>query len=136
MGGGFILSLFSAFFGIMSAYIAGLYYFLHKATLSLRVLAFFVLTISLIFLGFCAIAVGDVIEVINTAWDALGTPIADTQVVRGWLQKQGGVFQIYYIGMPLGFGSATLMYLVLAYMTFFYRWPESARESARGSERP
>ena len=43
LGAGFILSLLSVFFGVVSAYIAGLYFVLSKATLALRLLAFFVL---------------------------------------------------------------------------------------------
>lgn len=51
LGGAFVLSLFSVFFGVVSAYIAGLYFFLHKAALPLKVLAFFVLTMAFLFLG-------------------------------------------------------------------------------------
>lgn len=125
LGGAFILSLFSVFFGIVSAYIAGLYFFLNRATPTLRLLAFFVLTMAFLFLGGVALSVSDVIEVMNSAWLKLDIPRDDTQVLRGWLMGFGGSFTLYYVGALVGWAVAFMIYVALGYMTFGYRWPEA-----------
>jgi hypothetical protein len=122
-GAGFILSLFSVFFGIVSAYIAGLYYFLSKAGLALRMLAFFVLTISFLFLGGMAISVTDIIEVMIVDWDKLAIPPVKGQVVHAFITQIGGSVQLYFIGAVLGWAVAFIVYVTLGYLTFFYRWP-------------
>ena len=43
-----VISLFSTFFAMISAYIAGLYFFLNRAPVALKLLAFFLLSIGLI----------------------------------------------------------------------------------------
>jgi hypothetical protein len=50
-----VISLFSTFFAMVSAYIAGLYFFLNRAPLALKFLAFFLLSIGLVFLGGAAV---------------------------------------------------------------------------------
>jgi hypothetical protein len=50
-----VISLFSTFFAMISAYIAGLYFFLNRAPFALKLLAFFLLSIGLVFLGGAAI---------------------------------------------------------------------------------
>ena len=46
-----VIGVFSMFFATVSAYIAGLYFFLNRAPLALRLLAFLLLSIGLVFLG-------------------------------------------------------------------------------------
>ncbi|MFM1813670.1 MAG: hypothetical protein RLZ98_365 [Pseudomonadota bacterium] len=46
-----VSTLFSIFFGIVSAYIAGLYFFLRSAPIFIRLIAFALLTSGFIFLG-------------------------------------------------------------------------------------
>ena len=87
----FVLSLFSVFFTIVSAYIAALYFFLGASGLGLRLLAFFVLTVSFLFLGGLAFTVSDLIEVIIAAWNQADIPITSEQrlarhAVRQWQQ--------------------------------------------------
>ncbi len=123
LGAGFILSLFSVFFGVVSTYIAGLYFFLKKATLALRLLAFFVLTMGFLFLAGMAISVTDIIEVMAVAWDGLNIPPAKGQVVRAFISQIGGSLQLYFVGALLGWAVAFIVYIALAYLTFVYRWP-------------
>jgi hypothetical protein len=124
LGASFILSLFSVFFGVVSAYIAGLYFVLSKATLALRMLAFFVLTMGFLFLGGMAISVTDLIEVMAVGWDSVDIPLAKGQVVRAFITQIGGSMQIYFVGALLGWAVAFIVYIALAYLTFFYRWPD------------
>ena len=49
-----VISLFSMFFAMISAYIAGLYFFLNQAPVALRLLAFVLLSVGLVFLGAAA----------------------------------------------------------------------------------
>ena len=124
LGAGFVLSLFSVFFGIVSAYIAGLYFVLSKATLALRVLAFFVLAMGFLFLGGMAISVTDIIEVLTADWDNLKISPAKGQVVHAFVSQIGGTMQLYFVGAVLGWAVAFIVYVALGYLTFFYRWPQ------------
>ena len=118
----FILSLFSMFFTICSAYIAALYFFLGVAPFALRLLAFFVLTVSFLFLGGMAFTISDLVEVVISNWEQAEIPLSSQQAVREWLAQLGGSFEFYYVGALLGWGCAFIVYLALAYLTFGYRW--------------
>ena len=118
----FILSLFSMFFTICSAYIAALYFFLGVAPFALRLLAFFVLTVSFLFLGGMAFTISDLVEVVISNWEQAEIPLSSQQTVREWLAQLGGSFEFYYVGALLGWGCAFIVYLALAYLTFGYRW--------------
>ncbi|MGI9457946.1 MAG: hypothetical protein ACR2NU_15385, partial [Aeoliella sp.] len=43
--------MFSIFFGMVSAYIAGLYFFIHRAPATIKVIAFTLLTMGFVFIG-------------------------------------------------------------------------------------
>jgi hypothetical protein len=120
----FILSLFSMFFTICSAYIVALYFFLGVAPFSLRLLAFFVLSISFLFLGAMSFTVSDIVEVLIMNWDKADIPLSSEQTVRAWMARLGGNFEFYYIGALLGWAVAFIVYLALAYLTFGYRWKQ------------
>lgn len=124
----FILSLFSVFFTIVSAYIAALYFFLGASGLGLRLLAFFVLTVSFLFLGGLAFTVSDLIEVIIAAWNRADIPVTSDQQLRALLFFNGSNFYFYYIGALLGWAVAFIVYLALAYLTFGYRWQSGAAQ--------
>ena len=120
----FILSLFSMFFTICSAYIAALYFFLGVAPFPLRLLAFFVLSMSFLFLGGMAFTISDLVEVVISNWERADIPLSSQQAVREWLAHLGGSFEFYYVGALLGWGCAFIVYLALAYLTFGYRWKQ------------
>ncbi len=116
-------AILSLFFAIVSAYIVGLYLFLHKAPLGLRLMAFALLTVSMVALGMLALNIQHVGEGMHNAWmklpqkstglDMLGPPIVvqslflDGRVASAWT----------------GWILDGVVYLALAYLTFLYRWP-------------
>ena len=63
-----IMSLFSVFFTIISAYIAGLFFFLNRAPMALRLLAFRLLSVGLVFLGTTAATQQRVQEGLFASW--------------------------------------------------------------------
>ena len=68
-----IAGLFSIFFGIVSAYIAGLYFFLQNAPFTLRLIAFALLTIGFLFLGQAMAGVEVRVIALVEAWNNLST---------------------------------------------------------------
>jgi hypothetical protein len=78
-------AILSLFFAIVSAYVVGLYLFLHKAPLGLRLLTFLLFTISMVALGMLAFNLQYLGEGMHRAWvnlpqkstglDVLGPPI-------------------------------------------------------------
>lgn len=115
----FILALFGTFFTIVSTYIAGLFFFLRRAGFALKLLAFFLLSIGLAFLGGLAIGVTSIVEFSVTA----GTiPVSPEENLRTWLSEIGSSFVWYQAGATLGWAVAALVYLALFYLTFFHRW--------------
>jgi len=123
-----VLTIFSLFFAIVSGYVVALYLFLARAPLMLRLVAFGLLSAGLVFLGGTAAVVQRMQEGMFAAWRKLGSPYLDVTDLRnplptplplqqatGWSQQE--------LGVAIGWGVAVLVYLVLAYMTFLYRWP-------------
>jgi drug/metabolite transporter (DMT)-like permease len=119
-----VISLFSTFFAMISAYIAGLYFFLNRAPFALKLLAFFLLSVGLLFLGGAAISQQRLQVGLLAAWAKLSSPaIAVDAVLRnpfpvslppGW--------SLYDVGVGVGWLTALCVYLALGYMTFLYRW--------------
>src|SRR5262249_46388276 len=119
-----VISLFSTLFALISAYIAGLYFFLRRAPIALKLLAFFLLSIGLIFLGGAAVTQQRLQVGLLTGWAKLPTPaIAVDSVLRNPLPVSLPVgWTLYDVGVTVGWVTALCVYLALAYMTFIYRW--------------
>jgi|SRR5262245_25235137 hypothetical protein len=128
-----VVGVFSMFFAIISAYIAGLFFFLNRAPLSLRLLAFFLLSIGLVFLGGSALIQQRVQEELFAAWAKLPSPTIAVEALRNPLPLglPAGM-SMQDAGVILGWVIALAVYLALAYLTFFYRW--RPRGTARGAE--
>jgi drug/metabolite transporter (DMT)-like permease len=119
-----VISLFSTFFAMISAYIAGLYFFLNRAPLALKLLAFFLLSIGLLFLGGAAMTQQRLQVGLLAAWAKVSSPaIAVDAVLRnpfpislppGW--------SLYDVGLYAGWLTGLCVYVALDYMTFLYRW--------------
>ena len=119
-----VVSLFSMFFAVVSAYIAGLYFFLNRAPFALRLLAFFLLSVGLLFLAGAAMTQQRLQAVLLATWAKLPSPtIAPDAVLRnpfpvslppGW--------SLYDVGVNVGWLVGFSVYLALGYMTFLYRW--------------
>lgn len=117
-----IIAIFSLFFTIVSAYIAALYFFLGRAPVPIRFTAFTLLTISFLFLGAVVASVTEVVEVLITQWNSADIPVAPTERLRRLFVETGSDFVLYYSGLGLASATGFLVYVVLCYLTFFYRW--------------
>ncbi|MGD9785290.1 MAG: hypothetical protein AB7E80_09440 [Hyphomicrobiaceae bacterium] len=123
-----VLTVFSLFFAIVSGYLAALYFFLSKAPFLLRATAFVLLSIGLVFLGGTATIVGKLQDGLFGAWDRLERPIVPLRDLRNPVPglDLGGMTQQEF-GVAIGWIVAVAVYLVLAYLTFAYRWPAGAQ---------
>ena len=118
-----VISVVSVSFGMISAYIAGLWLFLREAPLSLRVLAFFLLSCGLAFMGALTWGVNDLLVGTEQAWAKLTSPAsgisgfgnARPEWLHGLSLYDGAVF--------LGATAFAAIYVSLAYLTFVYKWP-------------
>jgi len=119
-----VISLFSTFFAMISAYIAGLYFFLNRAPVALKLLAFFLLSIGLIFLGGAAVTQQRLQVGLLAAWGKLSSPtIAVDLVLRNPIPNSlPSGWSLYDVGVNVGWLTSLCVYLALGYMTFLYRW--------------
>lgn len=130
-----ILSIVSLFFAIVSGYIAALFFFLARASLFLRALAFMLMTIGLSFLGGTAAVVQSMQEGLLQAWGRLGSDVIPVDSLRNPLPVSSGIpLSQQELGVVTGWVIGLGVYAALAYLTFLYDW---SKESglARGSER-
>jgi len=124
-----VISLFSTFFAIISAYIAGLFFFLNRAPVALKLLAFFLLSVGLAFLGGAAITQQRLQAGLLAAWGRVSSPaVAIGDVLRNpFAISLPAGWSIYEVGLIVGWLTALFVYLALGYMTFFYRWKSESR---------
>ena len=124
-----VISLFSTFFAIISAYIAGLFFFLNRAPVALKLLAFFLLSVGLVFLGGAAITQQRLQVGLLAAWGRVSTPaVAIGDVLRNpFAISLPAGWSIYELGLIVGWLTALFVYLALGYMTFFYRWKSESK---------
>jgi hypothetical protein len=121
-----LLTVFSVFFGIVSAYVVALYLFLHEAPLILRTLAFFLLTMAFVVIAAMGWHMQYLSEGIHVAWTALqakstGMESLGPPFISRTLLVDGRVFTAWASWSLYG-----IVYVLLAYLTFIYRWPHSA----------
>src|SRR5215470_17600597 len=76
-----VISLFSTFFAMISAYVAGLYFFINRAPFALKLLAFSLLSIGLVFLGGAAMTQQRLQQGLLTAWGKLASPTIAVEAV-------------------------------------------------------
>lgn len=120
---GLVISVVSVSFGMISAYIAGLWLFLREAPLALRLLTFVLLSAGLAFMGALTWGLNDLMLGTNRAWAALASRSTG-------IESFGDARPDWLFGMTLYEASAGLgavafgaIYVALAYLTFLYRWP-------------
>ena len=124
---------------MVSAYIAGLYFFLHRAPFMIRATAFMLLTLGFIFIGQAMSGIEMRILGLVEAWDGLAStttgierlhnPILPTPV-RDVLEARGVAVPAYQgnrLGIYIGWFLSMVVYLALVHATFFYRWPAQTR---------
>jgi len=118
-----VVSVFSMFFAMISAYIAGLYFFLNRAPLALKLLAFFLLSIGLVFLAGAALIQQRMQEGLVAAWAKLASPMITVDALRNPVMvRLPAGWSLYDTGVAIGWLTALCVYLALGYLTFFYRW--------------
>lgn len=121
-----VLTIFSLFFTLVSGYLAALYLFLAQAPVTLRLVAFGLLSIGLVFLGGVTMTVQNIQNGLFAAWGKLPSPTMPLSQLRnpvavaavldnGWSMQE--------LGVGIGWAVAGAVYLALAYLTFAYRWP-------------
>jgi hypothetical protein len=130
---GLVISVVSVSFGMISAYIAGLWLFLREAPVSLRLLAFALLSCGLAFMGALTLGVNGLLIGTDHAWAKLATRATD-------IENFGDVRPPWLYGLSLYEASAVLgglafgaIYLALAYLTFAYKWPGTTAAPVRVS---
>ena len=130
---GLVVSVVSVSFGMISAYIAGLWLFLREAPVSLRLLAFALLTCGLAFMGALTWGLNDLLVGTDREWSKLVSPTSEISGFGNerpdWLHG----FTLYGACVFLGSLAFGAIYLSLAYLTFVYRWPGSTAGQVRVS---
>lgn len=116
------IQLVSTAFAIVSAYIAGLFFFLGRAPFLLRFVSFCLLSITLAFFGLLAFGLFGVLEGADAAWRALPETATGVTSLGGERPPALRGFSIYEVTVLLGFSAFALVYVAMAYMTFIYRW--------------
>lgn len=119
-----VLVVFSTFFAIVSGYVAALFFFLARAPVFLRTVAFSLLSIGFVFLGGTAAVIQKLQNGLFSAWDRLEHPIVPLHDLRNPVPDVdvAGLTQ-QELGVVIGWGVAISVYLALFYLTFLYRWP-------------
>ena len=120
-----ILNVLSVSFGVIFAYMGGLYFFLRHAPFALRFIAFTLLSVALAFIGVVAFGVHGMLAGMDSAWRTLPENVTGIQSFGGERPAALGGFSIYEAGVMLGFSVFGLVYLALAYVTFAFRWPDN-----------
>lgn len=119
-----VVSVFSVSFGIVSGYIVGLWLFLKHAPLSLRLLAFILLSFGLAFMGAIMVGLHELLLGTERAWAKL--PQTATEIPGFGSERPEALrgFTLYEAAAMLGAAAFTSIYLALAWLTFAYRWPD------------
>jgi hypothetical protein len=141
-----VASLFSIFFAIVSAYIAGLYFFIHRAPTMLKVIAFALLTIGFLFIGqsmsgievriLGLVEAWEGLQVKTTGLEKLNNPIfpVPAQDFLDWAGIKVMAYDGNRAGIYTGWSVSMLAYVALFYATFVYRWP--VNEQPGGTKEP
>ncbi len=118
-----ISTIFSMFLTMISAYIAGLYFFLARAAFALRLLAYAILSIGLAFLGGAAAIQQSMQYGLFAAWAKLPSPTISVEALRNPISVTLPLgWSFLEVGTLVGWITTASVYLALGYMTFLYSW--------------
>ena len=120
-----VISVVSVSFGMISAYIAGLWLFLRDAPFVLRLLAFALLSGGLAFMGAMTWGIHDLLTASDRAWAKLETTVTGITDFGGFRPDWLGGLSLFEASVGMGAFAFVGIYLTLAYMTFLYRWPKT-----------
>jgi hypothetical protein len=116
---GLALSGVSVFFTMFSGYIVALYFFLHRAPFAVRLAVFVFLTFSFLYLAVFASEMSNHALGLHQALADLG---GHAQLSAGGRALLAGDLNLNLRWMNASALGVT--YLVLVYLTFFFRWAE------------
>ena len=118
-----VISIFSVSFGMVSAYIVGLWLFLKRAPLILRALSFIVFSFGLAFMGALTIGIHELLLGTERAWSKLAKTATEIPGFGSAPIEALGLTQ-YEAAACLGAIAFLAIYVALFVLTFLYRWPE------------
>lgn len=125
-----ILTIVSLFFAIVSGYIAALFFFLARAGLFLRILAFSLMTIGLSFLGGTAAVVQSMQEGLLQAWGRLPQSVIPVESLRNPMPVSSSLpLSQQELGVVTGWIIGIGVYAALAYLTFLHDWSKDGVQS-------
>ena len=119
---GIVVSVVSVSFGMISAYIVGLWLFLKDAPVSLRTVAFVLLSSGLAFMGGLTWGVHELMLGTDRAWHTLSNNSVGIPSFGGERPEYLHGLTLYETAVLLGAGAFGLIYLALGYLTFLHRW--------------
>lgn len=121
-----VLGLVSIYFTVVSAYLAALYYFLHRAPFLMKLVAMLMLSGAFLFLGFSAMGIERLLSGLFFALEAiapgdrLAAPPENAALL--YFGAEALLVDAYRYAVWLGWGVAALVYLTMVYLTFLHRW--------------
>jgi hypothetical protein len=121
---GLVLSVVSVSFGMISAYIVGLWLFLRSAPFGLRAVSFLLLSSGLAFMGVVTGGLNALLLGTERAWSKLGTTSVEIASFGGERPDSLQGLSLYEASAALGCAAFAAIYLALFFFTFFYRWPD------------
>ncbi len=116
-----ILTVLSMMFTLVSAYLAGLHYFLRKSPLPMKLTAFAVLSLGFLFLGGITFSMQPLHDGVLLAWEQQTRTVTGVTTLRP-SPLPAGLIEVQSLGKWLGWSFATIIYLALFYLTFIFDW--------------
>ena len=113
----------SVWFTVVSAYLLGLYWFLHKSSLIMRLEAFFMFSLVLAFLAVTTFGLARHSTGINLALEQLALTTELSPL--GKMAIEGTAKGVYLVLTRGAFVITGAIYAGLIYLTFFHRWEEA-----------
>ena len=112
----------SVSFTIISAYIIGLYWFLHNANVLMRILAFGVFSMMMVLLAVASFGAFRHSAGVTLALEQLSK--TDTLTILGTMALEGAARGVSDLIVFMAVVLSISLYLGLFYLTFFYKWAE------------
>lgn len=131
---GLVLSVVSVSFGMISAYIVGLWLFLKDSPLVLRTISFALLSFGLAFMGGLTAGLNALLVGTERAWSTIRQPATGIASFGAERPEYLLGLSLYEVSAALGGVAFVAIYLALLYLTFCYTWPEQGRDSPASAE--
>jgi hypothetical protein len=121
-----LLNIFSLFFTLVSAYVVALYWFLFKAPRTLKFVAFFILTLAFVFIAAMGWNLQYLGEGIHHAWAGLAHKATGMESLGPPLIVRTVFIDGQHLTAWVAWGIGCIVYMLLGYLTFLYRWQKDA----------